>query len=139
MHKMKLIWFTFGTTLITQCAHHPDVRPSESGVHSVVLTSDSANSNYAYASSQAEAYCDTLEQKFIVVSEDSQFIGSGSEDDYKRNKKIADVAKIAGSGAAVFGGKMERRGGAVVGLGGLMGDTLLGAGYQYELKFKCKK
>lgn len=139
MSKTKLIWFTFGTTLVTHCAHHRDVRPSESGIHSVVLTSDDAHSNYGNARSQAEDYCDTLEQKYVVVSEDSKFIGSGSEEDYKRNKKFADVAKVAGSGAMVFGGEVEKRGGAVVGLGGLVGDAMLGEGYQYVLKFKCKK
>jgi hypothetical protein len=139
MAKTNFIWFIFGTTLVTNCAHHRDVRPSESGIHSVVLTSDEENTNYQNARSQAEDYCETFEQKYVVVSEDTKYIGEGSEQDYKRNKKFADMAKVAGSGAMVFGGKVERRGGAAVGLGGLMGDAYLGDGYLYELKFKCKK
>lgn len=139
MRLSRTRWFIFATTLVTHCAHHQDVRPSESGIHSVIITSDHSHSNYGNARNQAEHYCQQTQQRYLVVSENTQYIGTGSEQDYKKYKKIADVAAVAGGAAMVFGGKTERKGGAVVGLSGLAGNAYLGEGYQYELKFRCQE
>ena len=124
---------------LVACAHYPDVRPGASGEHSVSLAGDDDDELARQAISQAKDYCKDVHKKSVaIVSEDKKYIGDMDEKSYKGAKRAAGAAKAIGSAGAVFGGERERRAGGVVGLGGVVGDVALGAGYRVTMKFKCK-
>lgn len=125
-------------TALAACAHHRDVRPGEGGLNSVDLKVEDKGDGYRDAMDQAEHYCDKREERPIIVSEDTQYVGSMDEQSYKTGRTVAKVAQVAGGAGYIFGGESERRAGGVVGLGGLVGDAALGQGYRYSMKFRCK-
>ncbi len=122
------------------CAHHRDVRPTDEGVHKVVLLTEDKDAGYRDAMSQANHYCKEEEgnKRAVVVTEGSKYTGSMDESTYKTSKTAAKVAKGVGSAAWVFGGKNESTAGGIVGLGGGIADGAIGSGYTYEMKFKCR-
>jgi hypothetical protein len=120
------------------CAHHKDVRPDESGTHSVILKTDQESQGYAAAKSQADHFCEKRKKIAYIVSENSKYTGKMNEDTYNKSKTASKIAKGVGSAAFVFGGKKESDAGGVVGLGAGIADSAIGKGYTYTMKFKCK-
>ena len=59
------------------------------------------------------------------------------EQSCKNAKTATKVAKIVGGAAWVLGGRNESNLGGIVGLGGAVGDEVLGEGYTIEMRFKC--
>lgn len=120
------------------CAHHRDVRPSEDGVHRVVLMNQEREFSGSPALAQAEHYCEQLKKRPVVVSEANQYVGSMDEKSYNNAHKGAKVAEAVGTTAYIFGGKNESNLGGIVGLGGAAAQGAIGNGYRYEMKFKCQ-
>lgn len=126
------------TLLLTSCAHYPDVRPGEDGIHRVVILAETKASGSQQAMSQASDYCDTMKKSPVYLDEKSTYVGSMNEDDYNKTKTIGKVASAVGSTAYVFGGKKESNAGGIVALGGVAANAAAGMGYSFEMKFKCK-
>jgi hypothetical protein len=120
------------------CAHHRNVRPGASGIHTVVVVAEDKEEGSEDAIKQANHFCEQRNKVAAFVDEKQQYTGDMSESDYKKGKTISKVAKAAGGAAYVFGGKRESDIGGVVGLGGVVGDAALGEGYTVTMKFKCQ-
>ena len=67
MKKMIVIM-----ALLTGCAHHRDVRPNDSGIHTVVFQTESKTEGYNNAMSQAKHYCETQNKNAYVVKEEKK-------------------------------------------------------------------
>ena len=124
--------------ILSACAHHRDVRPSDDGIHKVILMVKEKNAGGSEALSEAENYCEESKQHPMIVSENTVYVGSMDEQTYNNVQTGAKVAEVAGGMAHVFGGKNESNAGGIVGLGGVVAETAAGTGYKYEMKFKCK-
>lgn len=125
-------------TLTAACSHYRDVRPGPKGVHKVVVSSDTRGDAAAGAIDQAENYCDESEKRHVIISEKTEFKGSGSESDYKKNKSLSNAAKYGGMAAGIFGGGHVDDLGGVAYVGGVAGDAYLGDPYETTMKFRCK-
>jgi hypothetical protein len=123
---------------LSSCAHHRDVRVSESGVHSVILQTEFRDEGYDLAQSQAEHYCEQTGKGVVVVEERSKYVGGGQEDDYLRYKKIAKALEMTRAAGATKGEEKEHPIGSGAGTAGAVINSALGLGYQYTMKFKCK-
>lgn len=119
------------------CAHYPDVRPSADGIHWVEVKADDPESGARNALSQANDYCDSMDKKAAIVSEDQKYKGDMDESDYKALKKAGKAAQTVGGAVWTFGGKKESEVGGLVGLGGAVANQVAGEGYKVKLKFKC--
>ena len=135
---MKIFYAVIVLSFIVSCAHHRDVRPADTGIHSVQFQTEDKTSGYNNAISQANHYCKTLNKKAYTVKESHAYSGNLDEKSYNKGKTISKIAKGIGSAGFVFGGKRERNAGGILGVGGQVGDSVLGDGYTYVLKFKCK-
>jgi hypothetical protein len=136
--KVQLVSLFVGFMAVA-CAHHPDVRPGDDGVHKVVITGDDQDEIAREALSQANSYCSHVHEKSpAVVSEESKYIGDMDEQTYKNSKRATSAAKVLGGAGVVLGGRNERNAGGVVGVGGIVGDAVIGQGYRMTMKFKCK-
>ncbi len=136
MNKILLI---LGLLSLSGCAHYPDVRPGESGLHTVVISTERKGEGFPAAWSQAKDYCDDVyKQKPVRISEKSEYIGSMDESTYNASKTGLKVIEGVGTATAIFGGKKESRVGAASGVGAGIGDSALGNGYQMTVTFKCK-
>jgi hypothetical protein len=125
--------------LLSSCAHYPDVRPSETGKHSVSFMTESSEEGYRYAKNQADNYCDDVHKKrAYIAKEENKYQGSMDEKNYKTAKTAAKVTGMVGAAGAVFGGKKQSQVGTVVGLGGGITDAALGSAYRYTMHFRCK-
>lgn len=120
------------------CAHHRDVRPGANGINRVVIPTNDKDSGTRDAISQANDYCESINKSAAFVDEKSSYTGDISEESYKNGKKISKAAKVLGGAGYAFGGRNERKAGGVVGLGGVVGDAVLGNGYTVEMRFKCQ-
>ncbi len=120
--------------LLTSCAHHRDVRPAEDGLHLVQFNTEEKGEGFHDGMSQANHFCDQFKQKAYQVSESSQYVGSMEESTYNTGKTVTKVAKVAGTAGYIFGGKKE----SDIGGTATVGDAVLGEGYQYQMRFKCK-
>lgn len=123
--------------LLASCAHYPDVRPSADGIHWVEVKAEDPESGARNALSQANDYCDSMEKKAAIVSEDQNYKGDMDESDYKTLKKAGKAAQTVGGAVWTFGGKKESEVGGLVGLGGAVANQVAGEGYKVKLKFKC--
>ena len=124
--------------ILSACAHHPDVRPSEDGIHKILLMVEDKNNGGREALDQAKSYCKEINLQPVIVSEKTNYVGNMDEQTYNKVKTGAKVAEAAGGAVHVFGGEKESKAGGVIGLGGIVADSAAGEGYQYEMKFKCK-
>ena len=124
--------------LSMSCAHHRDVRPGDDGIHKVILNVNTRDEGFRAGMREARHYCGQWQKEAIVVAESTNYTGNGDEESYNRNKKIAKGASVVGGATWIFGGKTESAIGGVVGLGGLAADQIIGQGYKYAMKFKCK-
>lgn len=136
MKNTIIILFSF--ILLTACAHHRDVRPSEDGVHRVVVHTDDSEEGARNAIEQADHYCDQYKKHAVFVKEEQKYTGDMDEKTYKNAKRATKVAQVVGGTAWVFGGRRESNLGGIVGLGGMAGDAALGKGYSVEMRFRCK-
>lgn len=119
------------------CAHHPDVRASADGIHRVVITSDDQEEGQREAIRQANSFCKERNQTAAFVNENSKYTGDMEEGNYKNAKRATKAAQILGGSTYVLGGKKESAVGGIVGLGGAVGESVLGKAYNTEMKFKC--
>ncbi|MEI8027344.1 MAG: hypothetical protein WCI18_13430 [Pseudomonadota bacterium] len=125
--------------LLTHCAHYPDVRPSDTGNHSVSFMTESSEDGYRNAKSQADSYCDDVHKKRAYISkEENKYKGSMDEKTYKNAKTAAKVTGMVGTAGYLFGGKKQSEVGGIVGLGGGITDAALGSAYRYTMYFRCK-
>lgn len=136
--KTSHIIFTSSLILILgACAHHRDVRPGAQGIHRVVVSTDDSDAGSREAIAQANHFCKERGLTPAFVEEAANYKGDMDEKDYKNAKKATTAAKALGGAAYVFGGEKESSLGGIVGLGGAVGDSVLGKGYSVEMKFKC--
>ncbi len=133
----KCLDVAFVLTTLGACAHHRDVRVSESGVHSVIIQTEFKDEGFDAARPQAEHFCEQSKKSVVIVEEKSEFVGDGQEEVYNRTKKIAKAAEVGGMSVAALGGQKERPIGAGVGVAAGVMDQALGQGYKYTLTFKC--
>lgn len=124
--------------MLGACAHHRDVRPSEDGIHRVILMNQEKDFNSTSAMSEAQDYCESLKKDAVVVSETNTYVGTMQENSYNNSVKGAKVAGAIGSTAYMLGGKKESNLGGIVGLGGAVAQGALGNGYKFEMRFKCR-
>lgn len=136
--KYSLLGLLF-VSLTSACAHYPDVRPGESGNHKVVIAGDDERKIAREGIKQARSYCDSVHKKSpTIVSEDTKYVGDMDEETYRNSKRATKAAQMIGGAGVVLGGENERNAGGVVGLGGAVGDAVIGDGYRYTMVFKCK-
>ena len=127
------------TLFLVSCAHYPDVRPSSDGPHKVVLQMERKNEGFKEAFSQAKDFCDDVyEKRAVHIKDQSKYVGTMDEAEYNRYKTASEVIGAVGGAAAVFGGKNERKAGAVGAVGGGIADNALGKAYEFTLWFKCE-
>jgi len=139
LKKLGLTVLALGVLgLITNCAHHRDVRPGADGVHRVVIQTDNTETGSQNAIKQAGHYCSSKKKEAAFLNESQDYTGDMNEQDYKNAKRMTKVAKTVGGAVWVFGGKRESDLGGLVGLGGQAGDAALGKGYTVEMRFKCQ-
>lgn len=125
--------------LLAACAHHRDVRPGADGIHRVVIKTESKDEGARQAMSQAEHFCEEKYKKgYAVVGENSKFTGSMDEESYNKAKTISKVASASGGALMAFGGRKEKNVGGVMAVGGGIANSALGAGYTFEMRFKCQ-
>lgn len=128
--------FTIGS--LTSCTHNGNVTTLNSGVHLVVTKGNEPDSAYRNAYAQAEDYCDTTDKHAYVVTEDSQFTGSGTESDHQNNRKLAKVATVGGfMGAITMPITPLRQVAGAAAIGGIVSQVYLGNEYQIRMKFVC--
>ncbi len=120
------------------CAHHRDVRPGADGTNRVVVNEETQEEASQNAISQANHFCEQFKKLPAIVKEETKYVGSMSEADYKKYKMGAKVAQSVGGAAWVLGGKNESTAGGIVGLGAGIADNALGKGYATEMIFKCQ-
>ncbi len=125
---MKTHLFLF-VALITMagCAHHRDVRPSDDGVHRVVVRSEDTEAGSREAIEQANHFCKQSNQYAAFVKEDNKYTGDMDEQSYKNAKRVSKAVQAVGGMT-----------GGMVGMGGAVADDALGEGYTTEMKFRCK-
>lgn len=113
-----VIAIAFLSTFIVGCAHHSDVRPSADGIHTVSFMVERKDEGYRNAYSQAESYCQKRsKQTALVVSEQSEYVGSVGEQNYNTAKTITNIASAVG---------VEIPG------------QVLTQGYRYSMTFRCE-
>lgn len=137
MKTIKFVMTLIVLVLFFSCAHHDDVRPGTSGIHRVKVMTDDETMGTRDAIEQANHFCKTKGKSAEFIDENKEYTGSLDEKDYKHAKRASKVAQSVGGMVHVFGGKKESQLGGVVGVGGIVGDTMLGNEYQIEMKFKC--
>lgn len=120
--------------IITSCSHHRDVRPGTQGVHHVKLKTGDTDSGEQAAINQAQYFCEKRDRDAAFVSEEKKYTGTMDEEDYKSAKKLSRAAQTAGYMTRILAGK---RFGTAVGIGGSIGDSILGKEYQVDMKFRC--
>lgn len=123
--------------LVTACAHHRDVRLGADGIHRVVVKSEDGDEGSRGAIEQANHFCEQRGQQAAFIKEEKKYTGQMDEQSYKNAKTATKVAKTVGGAAWVLGGRNESNLGGIVGLGGMVGDEVLGEGYTIEMRFKC--
>jgi hypothetical protein len=128
----------FFVLIFSACAHHKDVRPGTEGIHRVVVQTDDDSRGARNALDQAEHYCKQYGKQPAIVTEDKKYTGDMDEKDYRTGKKVAKAAQTLGGVVWALGGKNESNAGGIVGVGGAVGDQVLGEGYTVEMKFKCQ-
>lgn len=114
------------------------MRPGDSGLHRVVISSEDTDSGSREAIRQANSFCKEQGKRAAFVNESSQYKGDVDESTYKTGKKASKAAQILGGTTYVLGGQNESTVGGLVGVGGAVADGVLGNGYSVEMKFKCK-
>lgn len=124
--------------MIAGCAHHRDVRPGADGVNRVQVTAEDTEKGAQDAIAQANHYCKEKNKEAVFLEENKKYTGDYDEETYKTGKKISKVAQGVGAGVFVFGGRNERKAGTAAGVGGGIGDSVLGKGYTVDMKFKCQ-
>lgn len=135
---MKIFGVGVLVLLLSSCAHHRDVRPSDDGVHRVVVRAEDADEGSRNAIKQANHFCEKRNQYAAFIKEDQKYTGDMDEQTYRNAKRATTVAKTVGGAAYVFGGKRESNLGGVVGIGGAAADAAIGNGYTVEMTFRCK-
>lgn len=140
MKRMNLILIFGSLIMISACAHHRNVRPGQGGINKVVIKTDDTENAAENALSQANHFCKEVKggKSAVVVEEGEKYTGDMDEKDYKKLKTASKVATTVGGVAHVFGGKNESNAGGVALLGGVVGDTVAGKGYTYQMTFKCE-
>ena len=134
---MKIVLLLMASFLLS-CGHHRDVRPMASGNHIVRVVGENKTGPVRDAMNQANHFCKESQKYAEVIKEDTTFIGSGSEEDYVRNKNITNAISAVGGSAAVFGGKREKKLGGLGLVGGQAANAYLGNGFQTTITFVCK-
>ena len=130
--------FTF-SILLTSCAHYPDVRPSDKGLHKVSFLTDYKDQGFKEGFGQAKDFCDDVyEKRAIHVKDKSKYVGTMDEETYNKSKTASKVVSAIGGAGTILGGKKERKAGAVTAVGGGIADGAIGQGYRYTMWFKCK-
>lgn len=109
---MKILLIAFSLSLIS-CAHHRDVRPNDSGIHSVSFLTEDKTSGYQNGNSQANHFCEQRKKSAYIVKEGYKYTGTMDEETYKNTKTASKVASGVGSAAFVFGGKKESNAGVL--------------------------
>lgn len=127
--------------LITNCAHHPDVRPSAKGIHKVILKIPERDTGYRNAMNQAKSYCknEEGEKRPKVLKEITKYVGKIPEKQYLKQRKIGKILSGVGTGAAIFGNKSERKVGKGLMVGGGVTSSAAGVNYRYTLIFRCRR
>lgn len=138
---MKKLIMVPTITLLAACSgpHHKDVRPGNSGVHSITINTEDKSSGYRDAKAQADHFCAESKQTTFIVSEDHKYQGNMNEDNYNTAKTASKIIKEIGSATWVFSDHDKtRQAGEVAAVGGQVTDSALGKGYSYTMTFQCQ-
>ncbi|MDA8793993.1 hypothetical protein N9N67_12155 [Bacteriovoracaceae bacterium] len=139
MHN-KYINFSLilSSMILFSCAHHRDVRPNTSGIHEVILKSETKDGAYQQAKDQADHFCEQRKKMAYIEKEGAKYTGDMKEDDYKTAKTGSKIATGVGAAGMVFGGNREKGAGGVLATGGAIADGVIGKGYTYRMTFRCQ-
>lgn len=140
MKEIYMRFFTISLLLLMtySCAHHKDVRPGSSGIHTVSFETETKTEGHRSGLSQANHYCESLSKKAYVIKEKSKYIGDMDEKTYNRTKKVSKSAQKAGNyGRGNRYGKTTATEDSI-GWGGAILDDLAGKAYLYTMTFKCR-
>lgn len=142
---MKLhLLYIFASLLLFSCAHHNDVRPGADGVHRVLIVDgEDQGEQSSNVMSQANHFCKEQKKFPAVISEERTYVGKAvDEETYNKGKMASRAAQTVSDGMWMMGANSgddkKTKQGAAVGVGGEAVDAALGAGYQYEMKFRCQ-
>ncbi|MCF2857070.1 hypothetical protein L1286_06295 [Pseudoalteromonas sp. SMS1] len=135
----QLIAVSLLAALATGCAHHNNVRPAEDGKHYVNLTSETREKAAEEAIDQANHFCEESgSHQAYVINEQVTYMGSMSEDEYLRNRNLANAVEAAGVGMAIFGRNAVDDVGTAMMIGGGIAEDSMGEPYQINMSFSCR-
>jgi hypothetical protein len=138
MKNIKSIISISLAILLTACAHHDNVRPSDNGEHYVVLTAVTKSEVSKEAIKQSNHYCDEQDKKAYVLNENIEYKGSLSEEEYLTKHNIANAVKTAGTALWMFGEEKANDAGAAIAIGGGAFENSLGQPYELKMSFTCR-
>jgi hypothetical protein len=125
-------------TLLTACAHHNNVRPSDSGEHYVKLTAQTKSEAGNEALKQSKHFCGEQDKKAYVLNENITYVGSMPEEEYLQNLNIASAVETAGTVLWVLGENAVDDVGAAMSIGGGIAEDSMGQPYELVMSFTCR-
>ncbi|MBQ4811208.1 hypothetical protein A7985_01650 [Pseudoalteromonas luteoviolacea] len=135
----QLIAASLLAVLATGCAHHNNVRPAEDGRHYVNLTAETREKAAEEAIDQANYFCEEKSNnQAYVINEQLTYMGSMPEEEYLRNRNVANAVEAAGAGMAIFGRNSVDDLGAAMMIGGGIAEDSMGEPYQINMSFSCR-
>ncbi|KZN28642.1 hypothetical protein [Pseudoalteromonas luteoviolacea] len=135
----QLIAASLLAVLVTGCAHHNNVRPAEDGKHYVNLTAETREKAAEEAIDQANHFCEEKGSvRAYVINEQLTYMGSMPEEEYLRNRNLANAVEVAGAGMAIFGRNAVDDVGTAMWIGGGIAEDSMGEPYQINMSFSCK-
>lgn len=126
------------TGLMTACAHHNNVRPSDDGIHFVKLSAATQDKGTEEALNQANYYCEKQEKAAYITNESIEYHGSMPEKEYLQKRNIADAVETAGVVLWAVGQSAVDDVGTAIALGGGVAKDAMGTPYFVDVTFGCK-
>ncbi|MBQ4837280.1 MULTISPECIES: hypothetical protein [Pseudoalteromonas] len=135
----QLLTVSMIAVLASGCAHHNNVRPAEDGKHYANLTAETREKAGKEALDQANHYCtENGASQAYVINETITYMGSMPEQEYLKNRNLAEAVEVAGAGMSIFGGGHVDDVGTAMWIGGGIAEDSMGEPYQINLSFSCK-
>ncbi|WP_105169910.1 hypothetical protein [Pseudoalteromonas sp. T1lg23B] len=135
---MKNVLIAVTTAIIlSACAHHDDVRPSNNNQHYVVIQSVDRSEGVKEALGQATHYCDQSKSTMVVLNESVDYQGDIPEQDYLKTRSAAEAVTEVGSWLWVLGDGYVDDVAAVATIAGAGKLHSMGAPYSVTVNFRC--
>ena len=138
MNFTKTLFTLSLATLLTACAHHNNVRPSDGGEHYVKLTAPTKSEAGKEAIRQSNHFCDEQDKKAYVLNESIEYVGSMPEDEYLQSRNIANAVETAGTVLWILGENAVDDVGAAMSIGGGIAEDSMGQPYELVMSFTCR-